>query len=373
MYTLVWRVALPQISLQAQESVWTTLRANLSFQSAAFRHALRLGFTLMLITALYSLLSLPIQRGYWIALTALLVLKPDFTTTFTRGVARLLGTMLGAILTTLLIVVVHPTPPILVILDVVMAYAAFSLLLANYALFSVFVTMEVVFLLSFVIPQPLVTVEYRAIDTAIGGIIALVIYRIWPTWERRYVANNLAQRLDVLRRYFVTVMSAYVNPSSYDDALLHKLQREARLSRSNTNASIQRSLQEPRAHRIDAEMAQGILNASDTLAQSFVALQAYLIENPTHYAFPECALFANQVDETLLKLATALRTSQPVGVLPDLRATLNALKSPHAPEAKAVRAEQSVVYAEARRIVDAVNVIAQLLVTHLGHALDIWF
>jgi len=116
-----------------------------------------------------------VQRGYWIPLTALLVLKPDFRTTFARGVARLIGTMLGAVLTTLLVAVLAPTQELLVMLDAIMAYLAFSFLYANYAIFSAFITMETVFLLTFVVPQPLETVTYRAIDTAIGGILALLI------------------------------------------------------------------------------------------------------------------------------------------------------------------------------------------------------
>src|SRR5947209_386533 len=122
------------------------LRANLTLRSSTLRHAIRLGFTLALATALYRLLPLPLQRGYWIPLTALLVLKPDFVATFTRGVARLLGTMLGAVLTTVLVSVLAPTHTLLVVLDAVMAYLAFSVLYVNYAIFSMFITMETVFL-----------------------------------------------------------------------------------------------------------------------------------------------------------------------------------------------------------------------------------
>lgn len=71
---LQWRTAL------------VMLRANLSLESAIFRHAIRLGVTLALTTALYRIGPWPIERGYWIPLTALLVLKPDFSATFTRGV-----------------------------------------------------------------------------------------------------------------------------------------------------------------------------------------------------------------------------------------------------------------------------------------------
>src|SRR5207302_8853593 len=81
---------------------WAILRANLTFRSPAFRHAIRLGAALIIASALARLLPLPLQRGYWIPLTVLLILRPDFTSTFTRGVARFLGTVLVVVLTGLL-------------------------------------------------------------------------------------------------------------------------------------------------------------------------------------------------------------------------------------------------------------------------------
>jgi uncharacterized membrane protein YccC len=53
-----------------------TLGANLSLRSEAFRHGLRVAATLRTTTALHHALSLP--RGYWVTLTALIVLKPEF-------------------------------------------------------------------------------------------------------------------------------------------------------------------------------------------------------------------------------------------------------------------------------------------------------
>ncbi len=72
-------------------------------------YAIRLGIALALATALYQIFHLPLERGYWIPMTVVLVLRSDFLTTFTRGIARLLGTMLGAVLTTLLLVFLAPS------------------------------------------------------------------------------------------------------------------------------------------------------------------------------------------------------------------------------------------------------------------------
>src|SRR5207302_1467727 len=156
--------------------------------------------------------------------------------------------MLGAALTTLLASFLAPTPGILVVLDALAAYLAFSFLYANYALFSVFITMETVFLLTFVIPEPLMTAADRAIDTAIGGVLALLVYAIWPTWEDTQVPSRIADRLETLSQYFVAVMDTYANPDSYDPLTIYNLRMKSRLARSNAQASVDRSLQEPEPH-----------------------------------------------------------------------------------------------------------------------------
>ena len=344
------------------------LRANLTLRSSTLRHAIRLGVTLALATALYRLLPLPIQRGYWIPLTALLVLKPDFVATFTRGAARLLGTMLGAVLTTLLVSLLAPTHTLLVILDAVMAYLAFSVLYVNYAIFSMFITMETVFLLTFVTPQPLMTVADRAVDTAIGGLLALLIYTLWPTWELSQVPNNIANRLEAIRRYVVAIMEAYANPDMYNALTIHNLRMEVRLARSNAEASVERSLQEPEPHRVDLDLAQGLLRAAEAIGQSTLTLEAYLLDNPSRHALPELIPLIRNVDESLRLLDTAIREGRSVKALPNLQEEFHSLKPTGKLDISTrneTRADLRLVKAEVKRIIHSINVMNQLLATKL--------
>ena len=69
------------------------LRANLHLQSPIFRHALRLAA----LVALGDIIgrSVSWRRSYWLPMTIVLVLKPEFTATFTRGTLRIIGTIVG--------------------------------------------------------------------------------------------------------------------------------------------------------------------------------------------------------------------------------------------------------------------------------------
>ena len=80
--------------------VLAVLRANLTLDSAAFRHALRLAACVVIADAVAR--SVGWHRPYWAPMTVAIVLKPDFTTTFSRGVLRLAGTFTGLALATAL-------------------------------------------------------------------------------------------------------------------------------------------------------------------------------------------------------------------------------------------------------------------------------
>jgi uncharacterized membrane protein YccC len=345
-------------------NIQAMLRANLTFRSTAFRHAIRLGVALVIASVLEHLIPLPLERGYWIPLTVLLILRPDFSSTFTRGVARFLGTLLGVVLTSLLIALIAPSQSLLVILAIVTAYMAFSLLYANYALFSVFITMEVIFLLSFVLPQPITLAYARAIATAIGGVLALVLYMLWPSWERSRLSDNLANRLDALRSYLDAVLSALADPNAYDNPTIYNRRMNSLLARSNAEASLQNALREPKGHRVDVELAQGVLDAASTIGQSVLALEAYLIDNPERHPLPMIRPFANAVDEALHIIATAIRQNRPPEGLPNLQEALHKLEhdlkaEKHLqPEANI---DQHLILSEAKRIVRGIDALNQLL------------
>ena len=58
----------------------TTLKANLTLSSSAFRHAIRLAAAVAIASTVY--FAFHLGRGYWMPMTALIVLRPDFYETF---------------------------------------------------------------------------------------------------------------------------------------------------------------------------------------------------------------------------------------------------------------------------------------------------
>jgi uncharacterized membrane protein YccC len=156
----------------------TYLSAVLSLKYQRLRgsslpYALRLAVVLAISCEVYR--RMDFASGYWIPMTALLVLRPGIADTANRAVARTVGTMAGAALATLFLVYVHPAPIPMAVLVVLFTWLSYSTLNVNYALFSISLTAYIVFLLWFAdIPGP-ETAHRRVVCTLIGGVLALAV------------------------------------------------------------------------------------------------------------------------------------------------------------------------------------------------------
>jgi uncharacterized membrane protein YccC len=302
--------------------VFAVLRANLTLDSAAFRHALRLAACVLLAEAFSR--GIGWQRAYWGPMTVAIVLKPDFTTTFSRGVLRLAGTFTGLALATALFHGIAPTPAMLALFIVFFTFSMRWAGPANYGVMVTALTAIVVLLFASIGVKPADLMAARALFTVAGGAIALAAYRLWPTWERTQVPEALARLLDAYRAYFQTVRDAYLHPGLERDPLfasrLDQVRQSSRLARTTLQASVARLRLEPAAAAGRLTTLEAILANSHRFIHAAMALEAGLFRSLPVPARPEFATFANHVDSTLYFLAACLR-GIPVepGDLPDLR------------------------------------------------------
>ena len=75
-------------------SALLALRDNAGTSTEVGRHALRLAVVASIGEVVAQASGLP--HGYWIVLTILIVLRPDYASTIYRGVQRACGTVIGA-------------------------------------------------------------------------------------------------------------------------------------------------------------------------------------------------------------------------------------------------------------------------------------
>ena len=81
-------------SLFAHGRILRRLPEHMALGSSTLSYAARLLVTMVVATAIYR--NMHLKNGYWVPMTALLVLKPQWTGTLSRSVARVGGTLSGA-------------------------------------------------------------------------------------------------------------------------------------------------------------------------------------------------------------------------------------------------------------------------------------
>jgi hypothetical protein len=332
----------------------TTLRANLTLRSTACRHALRLAVTTAVAVAAYRLLELP--RGYWMPMTALLVLRPDFHDTFARGIARIAGTIAGAAVATLIVDAVAPGPVALTLLLLAFVWGCYAFFRMNYAIFTVCLTGYIVFVLMLTGVAEMTAATMRALYTAEGGALALGAYAVWPTWAGSTARASLGAMLDAHSTYVGALLGGYANPRRIDLSALSQIRADARLERSNAEAIVERMLAEPaRRASIAPRAAVSLLAALRRHALAALALHAGL-ERGVRQPVPGMARLAAEMTASLTTLAAAVRAGTAPPALPALRQTQLALGTTDA-----------LVEAETDLMVDSINTVAGLLATNEGH------
>ena len=293
------------------QSALATLAANLTPRSAAFRHAVRSAVCFAFAVWLGHVL--PIEHGYWIPMTVAIVLRADYAATFSYGLLRVVGTVLGLLLTTAL---VHVLPA-----NAWVHLAVLALLCAgfryfgnvHYGLAVASLTGMVVLLLAFVGEAPEPTVIARLIDTVIGSAVALAAYGLWPTWEQGRTRETMAQMLRAYAAYLTTLAGG--GAQERRDA-----RQGARVARVNAEASVKRLLAEPATSPALAELAQSLLTNGNRLARTIMTLEALLghEERPPVQRLLEPFLRAGSV--SLAEAAEALSEYREPRTLPPIRA-----------------------------------------------------
>jgi uncharacterized membrane protein YccC len=242
-------------------------RASLTPSSAVLRHAVRLAVFVGGSDLVVRLAG--IDRGYWVALTALVVLRPDFASTFQRASMRVVGTIAGLLLATVL---VHWVPGGHWYAIALIALFFFGMRFAgpgNLALGAVALAALVVILLSLAGVPPHSTVWQRGTDTVVGGALALVAILVGTSWERDAVAPRLTDLLAAYRAYTLAVADL-----TFDPPRLQRARAAARLARTEAQGSIDRAGSEPVSSRPQVELGQAVLAHTHRYVHAVLTVEA---------------------------------------------------------------------------------------------------
>jgi uncharacterized membrane protein YccC len=268
------------------------LRANLTWRSAIFRHALRLcslvaGSDLAVRLAGF-------DRGYWLPLTVLVVLRPEFATTFQRSVMRVLGTVVGLLAVTALVHWVPGGGWWQIVLVAVLAFGMRFSGPGNLGLTAACLAGLVVVLLEIRGVPAHTTVESRTLATLGGGVLAVLAAVALPAWERRFVPTRLADLLDAYARYTAAVADLHTARGA-----LQRARAACRLARSNAQASVDRARSEPVRGAAQVELGRAVLAHTHRFIHAMLAVDALRVPVRDGGGADEWAAFLGAVESAL--------------------------------------------------------------------------
>ncbi len=115
------------------------------------------------------------SNSYWAPMTALFVLKPNFSDTLGRSVARLAGTFAGCLFASPLAILAGNRPSVMIPAVGLAAAVAIALQRAHYAAMTFGITCVIVLMLDMAQGNPEANAAHRLLATVVGGVVALIL------------------------------------------------------------------------------------------------------------------------------------------------------------------------------------------------------
>lgn len=274
--------------LQRQHVPLRQIFSNLKIASPSFRHALRVSIAVALGLWIGTLL--PLTNAYWICLTIVIIMKPGFSLTKQRNTQRLIGTVIGCAASVALILLVKSPVTLLLVMFTCMVMS-YSLVLFNYTASVVFTSSYVLLLYHLLAPEGMRLIGERALDTAIGGAIALGISHLFPYWEYRVMKPLVKEMIASMRQYFdaicmgagktATTNALPASPAISNDFRCRLARKNTQIAFANLGNAFARMMLEPKAQQKFVAEINDLLIQSHTLASQMAAAAPLLAADGT--------------------------------------------------------------------------------------------
>ncbi|MFJ3840262.1 FUSC family protein [Streptomyces sp. NPDC090054] len=270
--------------------VLKAVRAELRPGSPVLRHAVRV--TVVACAGYLIGGALPFGHGYWAPMASVMVMRPDFSQTWSRAVARFGGTLVGVGVATAIVQLAQPGMYLSGFLAVLSAGLMYVLMRTGYAVAQAFVSAYVVFLLGMGGVGWDQTVPDRIALTLVGGVLAMVGYALYPAWETPRLRTRLADWLAAVGRYAAAVLGQYADPAGARRADVREALLETRDARIAWQEALDRAEGEPVRHRgLSRAAADGAGDAVAAFGRNAMLLEAHLPDR-AHAPVPGAAELA---------------------------------------------------------------------------------
>ncbi|MDO5069672.1 MAG: YccS family putative transporter [Neisseria zoodegmatis] len=286
-------------------NVWRTVRSQLNFESAVFRHAVRLAIVVFTACSIVEIFHL--HMGYWILLTALFVCQPNYSATKSRIYQRIAGTLLGVVVGSL---VPYFTPSVETKLWIVLAATTlfFFFRTNKYSFSTFFITVQALTAMSLAGEDVFALTWTRFTDTLAGTAIAWVaVSYLWPDWRYLTLSRTAGKAVNRNGQYLRHILGQLQTGGS-DDVAYRVVRRQAHEAAAALSSTLSDMSGEPEKYGSKLQDGFNLLKLSYALIGYISALGAYRSQMVGGCAPEFTAGFfqtANQIADMLETLATA--------------------------------------------------------------------
>ncbi|WP_028102642.1 FUSC family protein [Pseudoduganella violaceinigra] len=270
--TPFWRDMDMQPFLSQQKYELQLMLSHFRMDSPVFRFALRVSMAIAAGLAIGAVLPYK-AHSYWIVLTIVIILKPSFSMTKQRRSDRIIGTVIGCILTALVLKFMnHPAAIVAVLVLACIATPTFIYLRYRYA--AIAVSLMILLWMYLVAPSSNLISE-RLVDTFVGAAIATAFSFVLANWEYQSLPNLIKQVLSVNLSYMEA--SFDLLQGKYRNDFIYRIQRKRLMdSLAALSTALVRMLDEPESKQRAVEDINLFIVQNYLLVAHVAALRAIL-------------------------------------------------------------------------------------------------
>ncbi len=280
------------------------MRGHLTWTSPVLRHAIRLSSATALGVAADRFGGVP--QGHWIALTVLMVLRPETAHTYTRCVGRVAGLAGGVVVASTLTLVWQPTGPSAAVVAVLFLAVTYGVTRFGYIAASAALGASVAFLLDIDAAVAGPPVEDVLFAVVIGGGLAVVAHVVLPDHGLIRLHQRAGELLKSEIDYAAAVIKAFVHELDHPAEALSAAWQRAFRARAAFEAASGATRVDSRELRRWLRSYRAALNA---VTSACTSLEGSLSAAPTTALTPE---FVAAVDDYV----DALRGAPPSPATP---------------------------------------------------------
>jgi len=211
------------------QHTFNTIRKQLNFKSPIFRYSLRMAL-LLALGGLIGVLAPEYKFSSWTILTIILVARPSYAITQKRNYERIVGSLIGLVLSIVITYVCIKNTPLLLVIAALSLYGFFLFNKPSYLISVVFITLCIMLCLNIYEGNLWDLLGSRIAFTLLGSVLALLGCFIVPVNQHKTVGSLTEVLISHYEQYFNKVNAKLQGEKI--DAL------ELRLARKNAQNSL---------------------------------------------------------------------------------------------------------------------------------------